>query len=124
MYRYLNLLLVAVSISCTAVADGAAKDERQLARSVVTAVWEWHWSPVARVTTTDDPVDLSRLQSAITFFERLTGIECESGSDVGKIPGPALLKARDAWAAWLARHRDEVTVNPDACGLHWQRAPH
>jgi hypothetical protein len=83
----------------------------------VELIWRAHEQAIESVIDGRGEIDQERLAQAIEFFERLTGIESNTGTTFGRLPTPQLPETLQRWNRWYEENRDSLLVDPLSCRL-------
>lgn len=112
LYALAAVLILGAPVCSPADEPGPASEE-PLETRVIDALWERR-SLVIRQTIELGLFEPWRdFEDAIQFFEDLTGIQSDTGTPYGRMPGPNLGQTLEHWQGWFARNRKDLVWDED-----------
>ena len=79
-------------------------------------MWLFYEAPVAAAVS-GSRIDLGEFQRSVRFFERVTLVTYEEGSDIGKVPRPSLRLTLETWRLWFRSNQKDLRFDPISCTL-------
>ncbi|MEK6375002.1 MAG: hypothetical protein AABO58_20200 [Acidobacteriota bacterium] len=110
------LLVAAALVSCVSAPKAGAADVPTEA-DVIDTLWRYHTRVVRSAFASEFSLNGDDFARSIEFLEKVTGIYSDTPNWAGRIPTEELPNTFRRWEAWYEKHRGELGLSQDGCGV-------